>query len=405
MILTGKSLETTDMAYKSVSCNAPDVMRFAADKQLLLFITVIMALILTACGGGGGGGDGGGAGKAQCVLTEDQLDNLTPADVPSLPKACDGIGFFEIPSFAGLFILGTETDVDGNLKLYVHGVKQNDTPMTLADFEQATITVDGVPAIRPADWDVSPVADGTGLSMALLADYSLSITDADLAGMGSLYDVILNNAPAGFEGETVNFSSEPGASPTPTAITVKPDPFPYWTDILDDLRAANDTDPDQARNNTTLYDAMGVALMGPLNHRFDPFADNLGLVERAGPASLILAQTDGQDNASLLLDLVDIIALLDRCHTTAVMMGTFRSEVAAQVLDLLAGTRGIAVNALNTNFLRAGIPPYAQSLGNLAVITLSKDTVFADKTVRIVVDGLEANAVEPFDIDGSCQLL
>ena len=86
------------------------------------------------------------------------------------------------------------------------------------------------------------------------------------------------------------------------------------------------------------------------------------------------------------------------------MLGTFRSEVDAQVLEDIAGERGAAVNALNTNFLEAAIGPYAESLGNLVVFTLKPATLFADKVVTIEVDGLSASEIAPFDIDGGCQI-
>ena len=287
--------------------------------------------------------------------------------------------------------------------------------MVLADFEQASVTLDGVVA-DPA-FTVAPVPPGV-LSMALLADYSLSITEADVLGMGDLYDNVLNNAPANFEAETVNFSSEPGASPTLPAITVKPEPGDHWTESLPALLAANNFDENQVRNNTTLYDAMGTGLMGPLDHRFDPTFDDLGLVERNGPlgvvgnrpATLMMVQTDGLDTDSQDININDLTGLLDRCHTTAIMMGTFQETIvdvlkAQEVLKALAGDRGAFILALNTNFLRPAMEPFSESLGNLVVFTLSDDTGFAGKTVRIEVDGLWREAVEPFDIDGDCQLL
>ena len=77
--------------------------------------------------------------------------------------------------------------------------------------------------------------------------------------------------------------------------------------------------------------------MGPLDTRYVPAADDFGLVERSTPASLLIVQTDGQDNASVDMELVDVTDLIDRCHTTTIMLGTFRSEVDAQLLDDLAG--------------------------------------------------------------------
>ena len=394
------------MDYKSKTYMYPGGASSSWSRQLALILTGILALLLTACGSGSGGGSSGGGGggaNAQCTLTADQLENLTPAEVASLPAACDGISIFDVPAIVGLFILGTEIDgATGELKLYVHGVKQNGQPMTIADFEQAALTVGGTAFARPADWDVASVTDGSVLSMAMLADYSTSITDADLEGIGDLYDIVLNAAPAGFEAEIINFSS---LNSVP-AITVKPGALdPHWTDVLNDLLTATDLDPAQSRENTTLYDAMGTGLMGPLDDRFDPFADSHGLVERGTPATLLMVQTDGKDNNSLSMTLNEVSSLIDRCHTTAIMLGTFRSEVDAQVLEDLAGTRGATVNALNTNFLEEAITSFAESLGNLVVFTVSPDTLFAGKTVVIDVGGVTASAVEPFDIDGTCQLI
>jgi hypothetical protein len=366
-----------------------------------LLLPGILALLLVACGGSDGGNNGiASANQGQCTLTAEELDNLTPDDVDSLPKACDGIGFFDVPSIDGLFILGTEIDgATGELKLYVHGVKGNGSPMTLTDFQQAAVTVGGFAVNRPADWDVAPVPAGV-LSMGLLADYSTSITDVDLSALGGLYDTILNAAPTEFEAEIINFSTLNLAP----SITIKPEPAPYWTEALPALLAATDVDPDQPRENTPLYDAMGTGLLGPIGVVDSDPGDGLGLVERGRPATLLIAQTDGKDTASLMMQIDDITSLIERCHTTVIMLGTLRSEVDAQVLDELAGTRGAAVNALNTNFLEEAIGPYAESLGNLVVFTLSPDTGFAGKTVEISAGGEAASAVEPFDIDASCQL-
>ena len=371
-------------------------------------------------GGGGGGGGGGGDVVVQCTFdTLEEAgfdkDTLTPEELATLPPEC---AFLAAPPIVGLFILGTETDDLGNLKLYVHGVNKDFSPMTLADFEQASVTLDGVPANPAAT--VAPAPDGV-LSIALLADYSLSISEEDVIGMGALFDTVVDNAPTDFEAEKINFSSEEGTASDEgaTVITVKPGELPHWTESLTALKAANVFDVEQDRNNTTLYDAMGTGLMGPLVDKFDPRTDNLGLVERNGPlgvvgnrpATLIMVQTDGIDTASReLVQLDEVTGLLDRCHTTAIMMGTFPTRVedalkANDVLKALAGDRGAFIQALNTNFIRPAMEPYVKSLGNLVVFTLSSDTGFEGSIVRIEVDGLGRDAVEPFDIDGNCQLL
>ena len=110
-------------------------------KHFSLLLTAILALLLAACGGGDSGNNGtaSAANKAQpgCTLTQDEIDALTPA---TLPPEC--VFLLAVDPIVGLFILGTEI-VAGDLKLYVNGVKGNGQPMTLTDFESATVTVGG----------------------------------------------------------------------------------------------------------------------------------------------------------------------------------------------------------------------------------------------------------------------
>jgi len=406
MMFTGKSLEDQVMDYKSKAYLHSNGVSLAWSRQLALGLTGILALLLTACGGGGGGGSGGGGGGgavATCTLTQAEIDALQPGD--KLPPECD---FLIVPPLVGLFILGTETDADGDLKLYVNGVKRNGTPMTLTDFQGAAVTVGGVTVNRPPDWDVVE-ADGDVLSLVTLADYSASISTADLIGMADLYDVVLDNARPGFEAETINFSSDPVT--LEPVIVVKPAvPGDHWTTDLADLKTANNYDAAFPNENTPLYDAMGTGLLGPIGVNSDQ-NDGLGLVERGQPATLLMVQTDGIDNASVDIQEPALVSLMDRCHTTAIMLGTFQADgdpikilEGRATLERLAGTRGAFVNALNASFLEAAITPFAESLGNLVVFTVYKETNFAGTTVSIEVDSLTASAVEPFDIDGGCQI-
>ena len=394
------------MDYKSKAYLHSNGVSLTWSRQLALGLTGILALLLTACGGGGGGGSGGGGGGggavATCTLTQAEIDALQPGD--KLPPECD---FLRVPPLVGLFILGTEIDAEGNLKLYVNGVKQNGSPMTLTDFEAAAVTIDNNTVNRPADWKVEAASGGV-LSLVTHADYSASISTADLIGMGDLYDVVLNNARPGFEAETVNFSTDPGT--TEPVIAVKPVPGDHWTTNLPDLLAANDYDAAFPNENTPLYDAMGTGLLGPIGVNSDP-NDGLGLVERGRPATLLMVQSDGVDNASVDIDENALVSLMDRCYTTAIMLGTFQADAdidrileGRATLERLAGTRGAFVNALNASFLEAAITPFAESLGNLVVFTVYKETNFAGTTVSIEVDSLTASAVEPFDIDAGCQI-
>ena len=394
------------MDYKSKAYLHSNGVYLTWSRQLALGLTGILALLLTACGGGGGGGSGGGGGGggavATCTLTQAEIDALQPGD--ALPPECD---FLRVPPLVGLFILGTEIDAEGNLKLYVNGVKRNGAPMTLNDFEAAAVTVDNNTVNRPADWKVE-AASGDVLSLVTHADYSASISTADLIGMGDLYDVVLDNAPPGFEAETINFSSDPATFDP--VIAVKPDPGDHWTTILADLKAANNYDAAFPNENTPLYDAMGTGLLGPIGVNSDP-DDGLGLVERGRPATLLMVQSDGIDNASVDIQEPALVSLMDQCHTTAIMLGTFQADgdpikilEGRATLERLAGTRGAFVNALNASFLEAAVASFAESLGGMVVFTLYKETNFDDTIVSIEVDSLGASATEPFNIDGACQI-
>jgi hypothetical protein len=387
MIHTGKNLEVMNMNYKTTSC----LDALSLGKYFGLLLITILALLLAACGGGSGdGGGGGGGASASCTLTQEELDNLTPDDVDSLPAACDGISFFDIPSFAGtLFILGTE--INGTeLKLYAHGVNLDGTPMTLPDFRQAVVTLNNT----EIPYTVEEAPAGV-LSVSLLSDYSISISEPELTALSALYNEILNEAPAAFEAEIINFSSA-GNIP---AITVKPDPYPYWTESLPALTAATEFDVDQARENTALFDAMGTAMLGDL-----VLNDNLGLVERGRPARLLITQTDGLDNVSATFKQPEIESLIERCKVPSVMLGTSRSVLDTDVLEQLAGSRGAFIATVNSNFLAEAIGPYAESLGNLVVFTVSPVND-ANETVEITVNRVAASESAPFGVDASCQVI
>ena len=359
-------------------------------KHFGLLLTAILVLLLVACGGGSGGGGGGGGASASCTLTQAELDNLTP---DTIPAACKGISFFDVPSFAGtLFILGTE--INGpELKLYAHGVNLDGSPMTLADFQQAVVTLNN--AVIPYTVEAAPAGV---LSVGLLSDYSISISEPELRALTTLYKEILNEAPAGFEAEIINFSSV-GNIP---AITVKPDPSPYWTEFLPALTAATDFDAAQARDSTTLFDGMGTALLGDPVSNSDP-NDQFGLVERGRPARLLITQTDGLDNVSATFRQPEEVELLiEKCKVPSVMLGTSREFIDTDVLEQLAGSRGAFIATVNSNFLAEAIGPYAESLGNLVVFTISPVTN-ANETVVITVNSVAASESAPFGSDASCQ--
>ena len=100
----------------------------------------------------------------------------------------------------------------GALRIFVVGTDSDGNPLTLADFQTATVSIAGSP-VDPGLVSVEPVADGDEvLSLGFITDYSFSISDPELEAISDVFSYILDSLsppslPQIFEGIAINFGS------------------------------------------------------------------------------------------------------------------------------------------------------------------------------------------------------
>ena len=275
-----------------------------------IVILVTFTLSLAGCSGGGSGSAGGGG----CNLTIQQIEAI--GNINDLPPEC--LALLPVPEnnlLGRMFILGTQLDPAGNLLIFVNGTASDGSSLTLAEFETATVTIDGTyvfqadpPAVPSPEVSVEPVKTGDDvLSLGFITDYSFSISDPELNAISGVFSYILDSLslpplPQVLEGMAINFGS---------TVVVQQD----WTEDAGVLDAAFDLDPAllndvNFRNGTAFYDALGVSLQRDLGLLDD------GLIERCRPAHMQIAFTDGTDNASSTYTKDTLVPISSRTRLT-----------------------------------------------------------------------------------------
>jgi len=355
----------------------------------VLFVSA--ALSLSGCGGGGGGGGSSSSsvGSAGCELTIQELEAI--GNINDIPQEC--LSMLPAPEdnlLGRMFILGTQVDqVSGALRIFVNGTNKDGNPLHLSDFQSATVSIDG----NPVDLDpvlhlvsVDPIAAGDDvLSLGFVTDYSTSISDAELAKVSDIYSIILNSLsppslPQVLEGMVINFSN---------SILVKQD----WTEDPDLLKTAYQLDASFSRQNTALYDALGVAL------KRDPAVIDDGLVERCRPAHMLITFTDGADNASFIYTRETLLPIIDDSKAVIIMLGSLSADKTT-LMDL-AGDQGAFVYAYNLSGIESTVQKWASSLNEMVKFTLDPATGFDAGTITIKL-GDETVVVER-PVDGFCE--
>ena len=345
-----------------------------------------VALSLTACGGGGGGSSGdGGVVNAGCTLTAEELAAI--GNINDFPPEC--LAQFPIPEnnlLGRMFSLGTQVDsASGALRIFVVGTDSDGNPLTLADFQTATVSIAGSP-VDPGLVSVEPVADGDDvLSLGFSTDYSSSISDAELDAITSVYSLILDNLsppslPRVMEGEVINFSN---------FLVVQQD----WTEDTALLQAAIQRDDSFIREDTALYDALGVSLQRDLA-LFDD-----GLVERCRPAHMLIVFTDGEDNASVTYTKDTLLPIIDDSRVVMIMLGNLNAD--KNELIELAGDQGAFAYAYNLAYIQNVAQDWASSLRHMVKFILDPATGFDNGNITIEL-GSETVVVER-PVDGFCQ--
>jgi hypothetical protein len=234
----------------------------------------------------------------------------------------------------------------------------------------------------PVAATVQAVSPGDNiLSLGLITDYSTSIDDAELGAIASVYQNILGLLPSVFEGEVLNFSDN---------VVVRQD----WTENLNDLLAAVQLDGSMVRSNTAFYDAVGTALQRDLA----VFDD--GLVERCRPAHMLIAFTDGQDNASSAYTAQTLRPIIDDSNAVMIMLGTLAAN--SDALRDLAGSNGAFAYAYDVSSIQTVIQNWSRSLSHMVKFTLNPATGFDSGVVSISVPGQTVTVNRP--VDGFCEV-
>ena len=345
----------------------------------LILVTLLMALLVSACSPSG---SSGGA-VVGCNLTLDDLENLGNAPPECLALLPDP----ENTLSPRIFILGSETTLDGKLHIFVHGVDAADVPLVLADYQTASVvTVDGTIRldngvdVNGGGVTVQAIADGSPISLAFLTDYSGSISDANLAEIGQAYAQVLNALPAGFESMVLNFSD---------FTDVRQD----WTQDLPTLLTAVEFDPTFApRDNTAFYDGIGNTLFRPDQ------LPGFGLSDRCRPARIFISHTDGLENFSFIYNKANLLSEIDSSRTIAIMLGTLTANITE--LQEFAGTRGAFVYAYDVNGIQAAVTGWAASFGNIVefVVDAGVFDPLAPGVVQIDLGTLVSTVEAPYDL-------
>ena len=357
---------------------------------------VVAALLLAGCSGGSGGDTGDG-------------DPVLPPPVippPVLPEPDNNL-------LGRIFILGTQEDlVSGVLRIFANGTDSAGNALTLADFETATVSVGGTdypadpPAVPPTSLvTVEPVADGDDvLSLGFATDYSLSISDSELTAISGVFSLILDglsppNLPQTYEGIAINFA---------VSVVLQQE----WTEDHAALDAAFELDPallDDAifRNGTAFYDALSFALRRDLLLEDELMGPGLGLVERCRPGHLMVAFTDGTDNASLETTKADLLPIIDESSAVMIMLGSLNAD--KDELIELTGDRGGFAFAHDLEGIGDVVSDWASSLSDMVKFTLDSDTDFnavgTTITITIKLAGGETLSVEVVrPVDGFCEI-
>jgi len=357
----------------------------------VLFVSAVLSL--SGCGGGGGGGGGDSSsstvGSEGCTLSVQEIQSI--GNINDYPQEC--LSMLPAPEdnlLGRIFVLGTQVDkVSGALHIFATGTDNDGNPLQLADFRSATVSIDG----NPVDPDpvlhlvsVDPIAAGDDvLSLGFVTDYSTSISDAELAKVSDIYSIILDslsppNLPPVMEGMVIDFSN---------SVLVKQD----WTEDPALLQAAYQLDASFSRQNTALYDALGVAL------KRDPAVIDDGLVERCRPAHMLITFTDGADNASFTYTKETLLPIIDDSKAVMIMLGSLSADKPT-LMDL-AGDQGAFVYAYNLSGIESKVQKWADSLSQMVKFTLDPATGFDTGTITITLGDYTVTVERP--VDGFCE--
>jgi len=293
--------------------------------------------------------------------------------------------FTPVSTINRLFIIGSNIDNSqgtSDLVLYVNGIDKDDSPFTVASLKTVSVIIGDNPGAKTfKDGDasnsvfVNAVSDGDKiLSLTLLSDYSGSIDQASSSEfqlLSNIHNLILDALPNIYEVQVIIFSDN---------SLLKLD----WTESNSDvssinyqaIRKAVQVDTGLMRDHTALYDAIGFSL----NRDTENLQD--GLIERCRPARMLVAFSDGKENASTqYTDKMTLINDLRSANVLTIMLGNATADL--ETLTEFSGDLGAVVYMSDAAAIKSQITNWKDSLSNMVSIRIKPDTLYENKTITL----------------------
>ena len=197
--------------------------------------------------------------------------------------------------------------------------------------------------VDPARVSIRTISAAAGdlVHVAFLADCSASVRPGELGLYSDIFSRILDRLPGEIHASAYFFSED---------IEVRADRVSSREELLATLR----TDPGIARARTALFDAVARAL--------DDLEGRPGL-------RLLVAVTDGKDNASSKNGAEDISARLDRVPVGALALGTFFASPVS--LRKMIGSSGTLVYMRSMERLLEPLEAWLESVEKAARVTVA----------------------------------
>jgi hypothetical protein len=282
------------------------------------------------------------------------LDELLHADALS-PECREALLSFlprpETTFKAGLFAPGGAHSADGKIAIALQGADKDGAALTSDDLQklELSVVVNGeTQKLDSADYEFTASADLPTdlLSIAVVNDYSASMTDGDLDDLEAIERSFFKCLPPIHETEVVRFSTTSEHAVEFTSDAAK-------------IQRALERDDHFKRETTALFDALGTA--------FDD------LNQRTRPVQLIVLATDGGENASKTWMKPEVLEALRSQRNFIVVLGALLADV--NLMRDLAGTGGVFFYTREFRSLAAGAEPYCDALANTVQLTLPADGV------------------------------
>ncbi|MDH5676159.1 MAG: VWA domain-containing protein [Myxococcales bacterium] len=259
---------------------------------------------------------------------------------------------------------GVRVAADGSLQVLLQGADASGLSLdadALLSAEVTLVTQGGEVVLQPGDyqWGFEADLDSELMSIAVVNDYSASMTDADLRDVAELQGEIFMCLPSVHETEVSRFSE--------MVSTV----LPFASDDQA-VAVALELDEGFERGTTALFDAVGSAAEA--------------LDARSRPVKMLLLSSDGRENASQTFEQADVLAALDDAGIFVVVFGALLADV--DQLKTLAGDRGVFFYTREFKSLFDATSALREALKGLGELRIGADAIAGAsvEAVRIRLD-------------------